>query len=482
MTYHTVTLNGSDVPYIPGSLDFDSEYGSETAVSLSLIDVTGTIDYQALMGTATEVKDPEGATVFRGVLADTDWDLILGTDAVAWKLKFSDFNSLADRVCVFDYYDNAHYPLTSDIVKAIITDYLAQFGVTEGTIEDGSTVSEVTYNGQKASKSLEELAKRDGYLWRIDDDRKLHYRSQSSVSAPWNITAASGKWRSMSGSASLADYFNRVYQRGPSSGISDSRTESQVGDGVRREFKLTYRAHSDVSVKVNGAAKTIGIKGVSSGYDFYWGQGSDIITQDDAGTLLTAGDTLAVTYRGQVSLSVQLEDSSEIAARAASEGTSGVYEALFEDSSALFLDLTVQAAETRLRQSPFDKCDLTYTTDEPGLRAGMVQSIEVPQRGIDDTFLIVSVSASELETPDGRVRYKVKCVLGERADDWMDYYRRISDLTDYSIRDNETVQICQKLAATVSMSSVCSVSSAPAWVWGTDASDSSEFDGGDAWW
>jgi len=81
------------------------------------------------------------------------------------------------------------------------------------------------------------------------------------------------------------------------------------------------------------------------------------------------------------------------------------------------------------------------------------------------------------DTEELSLRYTVQCVNGERADDWIEYWRRIAGVKDYSLRDNETVQICNKLAATVTMSSVCSVSSAPSMVW-----DTNKWDDGSAFW
>lgn len=480
---YTLTINGTERAYTPGTLSIESETGARKSASVELIDRTGLVDYAALMGTEVSiVNDDDSSVEFAGVLSGYDWETVLGTEAIAWSLTFAGYEAICDHVLIFDYYDSSSYTLTSDVVTAIITDYLAAHGISAGTIEGGSSISEITFNGQSASEALNDLAKRDGFIWWIDEDKALQYMAQTSYTAPWHVTAAEGNYITLGGSGSLDNYANTIYQRGPETGISDLRTESQVGDGVRFEFKLTYRAYSNVSVKVNNVAKTLGIKGTDSGKDFYWSQGDDIIYQDEGGAVLTAGDTLAVTYRGQVSLFVKIEDKVEIATRAAAESTSGIYEALFEDSSAIYLDLNVSAAETHLRQMPFDRADLTYQTDKGGLRAGMLQHLVHTNRGVDDDFLIISISADEMldYTSDSNkynLRYTISCVNGERADDWLEYWRKIAGVKDYSLRDNETVQICNKLAATVNMSSVCSVSSAPSMKWDTNL-----WDDGSAFW
>jgi hypothetical protein len=505
---HTLTINGTERAYTPGTLSIESETTARTNASVELVDPTGLVDYAALMGTTvTIVNDDDETVAFAGVLSEYDWESILGTNAIAWSLTFADYTAICDHVLIFDYYDAASYTLTSDVVEAIITDYLAAYGISAGTIEGGSSVSEITFNGQTASEALNDIAKRDGFIWWIDENKALQYMAQTSYIAPWNIgyygifssdavgTAIiptivsptgtfvnTGSYIALGGGGSLNNYANTIFQRGPKTGISDLRTESQVGDSARIEFKLTYRAYSDVSVTVNAAAKTVGIKGIDSGKDFYWSQGDDIIYQDEAGSVLTAGDTLAITYRGQVSMFVKIQDKEAIAARATAESTSGVYEVLFEDSSAIYLDLNVSAAETHLRQMPFDRADVTYTTDKGGLRVGMLQHIEYTNRGIDDDFLLTSISAEELpdyssDSDKYNLRYSIRCVNGERADDWLEYWRRLAGVKDYSLRENETVQICNKLTATVSMSSVCSVSSAPAMIWNTNL-----WDDGSAFW
>lgn len=444
---------------------------------MSLMVTGGT--YAPAKGTEIVLYDTVAeATAFGGVVFEVSRDVRADGTRV-FDLVLVGYEAYADRRRAFGSLAST---TSGAVVAWLISTYLAEYGVTAGTIETGSEISEITYSGQSVSEALNELAKIDGYTWYIDVDKKLHYISRESYAAPFDLGETYFPVLSFKTVDSLDGYRNREWFRASENSISDIRTESQLGDGVRREFKLTYDAHSDVSVKVNGVTKTIGILGVSSGYDFYWNQGSDIITQDDAGTLLTTSDTLSVTYRGSYPLALMIEDTAAIATRAAAEGNSGIYEALDEDSSCQFLNMALDKSETFLRQNPWNKANITYTTDVPGLRAGMLQSISRADYGIDTTFLITSVEAEELPADGWPMRYTVSGVSGERADDWLDFYRQLSQRTKYNVRQDETIRLCLKLEAAVTCSSVCSVSAAPAWLWGTDGTDSSLFDGGDAWW
>jgi hypothetical protein len=270
---------------------------------------------------------------------------------------------------------------------------------------------------------------------------------------------------------------NAVFFRGSSSGISDPRTESYPGDGVRQQFRVLYRCHSEVSVKVNNVTKTVGIKGIDSGKDWYWKDNDDIIEQDESGTVLGVGDTIAVTYRGIVSTNIQIEDSDDIAARALAEGTSGRYEALYDDSSVQDMGMALDKAEMLLRQSMFDKVDVVYETDVPGLRAGMIQTIQLTEEEVDATVLITSVRGQELNSDGYPFRYTVSGVSGEKREDWLDFYRKLAKTKTYELRDNEVVNKSIRLKETCVLSHAIGVITRPQWIWGT-----STWNGGDAWW
>lgn len=468
---------------VPGSIVFDSQLGSRAKGGMLLL-VPASDTYRPVKGSEIRLFNPvTDETAFGGIVFESKRTVHFPSGDKFFSLVLTDFNVLADRRRMFG---KLAATTSGAVVQWIIDNYLAEFGVTAGTIEAGTAIAEVRYNGQSPTEGLNELAKIDGYTWNIDAEKRLSYVSRESNAAPFDLSPSYCPVHSLETVDTLEGFRNRQFLRGSQNSITDSRTESIVGDGARREHKVRYKAASNVSVTVNGAAKTLGIRGLSSGKDFYWKEGEDLVTQDETATPLAASDTLAVTYRGYYPLMVRLDDTPSIAARAAAEGTSGLYEALEEDSSCQYLDLGLDKAETLIRQNAFDKIDFSYTTSVPGLRAGMVQRVQLPDLGIDATILITSVTAAELDLPDregGVMRYTVNGVSGEKADDWLEFYRQLAQRTKYEMREGEVITQCGKVEATCVLSMSASVIARPQAVFGeADGTGGSGFDEGDAFW
>lgn len=469
---YQVTIDGNNVDglTVPGSTTLRSTLGARTIGGLT-IHQSGT--WRPYKGDEVYFYDTDRAqTAFGGIVYRAKKRIIPGSDIMEWTLKFTDFSALADQARVLKAYSDT----TRDaIVQDLITNYLAQFGVTAGVIATGGAVTKKKYNGQSAAEVLNELADEEGYIWYIDHQKKLHFIAKESYVAPFAITDDNPDYKELHIEESLDDFCNAIYYRGSANGITDERTETMVGDGTRTEFKVRFKLLEEPTIKVNDVEKTVGIWGVESGCDWYWNEGDKIVRQDAAGTVLTASDTLSITYVGTFGIMVLLEDKASIAEH-------GRYEAFVEDSSVPYLDAAINAAETKLKQNPYDKVDAKIITYAAGLRAGMVLSLAQSEYGIDTQILITSVEAEEREDVDLSLKYTVEGVTGERREDWIEFYRMMTRRAAYEERDDETITQCGKVEATVEMSHAFSVISRPQAVFGDGAGSGSTFDGGAAFW
>ena len=458
---------------IVGSTKFSSEMGSRAKGSMRL-KVNAGVSYVPSVGSEIIHYDTVADEIaFGGVVYEITRDVRVDGSKF-FDITFLDYCQFADRRRAYGSLSSTN---SGAVVQWLLTNYLAEYGVTAGTIETGSTITEISYNGQSVTEALNELAKIDGFTWTIDTAKKLHYLSRESYAAPFNLSDSYNPVRSFQTTVTLDGFRNVQYFRGSANGLTDVRTEDYPGDSAKKEFAMRYKLYSVPTVKVNGVGKTVGISGIDSGKDWYWNKGSKILQQDDAGTVLTSSDTLSVTYRGYYPIFVKLEDGDSITQRAAAEGTSGVYEALDEDTSCLFLDMALDKTETYLRQNPWEKTDAKYVTDVPGLRAGMIQSINLTDYGISTTFLITSVEAEELAAEDFPLRYTVSGVSGEKAEDWLDFYRMLAQRSTYEVREDEVITQCGRVEATCVLSASVNVITKPQFVL-----DTSLLDGGDALW
>lgn len=353
-----------------------------------------------------------------------------------------DFTQLADRHLVTDVFE-APGQVAGDIVNAFLSEYLAVEGVTAGLIESGPTVAKITYNYMMLSTAMNELAAQTGMVWYIDANLKLNFHAQDSVPAPLDLTDNLAIFRNFKVQKSRSAYLNRQYVVG-GVGQTESRTESFVGDSLRKTFSLAFPvALVPTSITVNTVPKTIGIRGVDTGFDWYWNVNDNTITQDDNAAPLLLTDTLAITYIGLFPLLVVGENLGEITARAAVEGGSGVYEAVESDPTIDTIDLATQRVDGLLARYAQMMPMASYEIDYIGLASGQVQNIDLTDEKVDDAFLITSMVTQYLNSP-GIWRTQIKCTSGQFLGSWVEFFRSLfADNGGLSIRENEQVNKLQ---------------------------------------
>lgn len=177
---------------------------------------------------------------------------------------------------------------------------------------------------------------------------------------------------------------NRVYVRGGTK-LSDSVIYEEKGDGEKRIFVLPEKPH-DVSVEVNSVAKTLGIKNIdTTGYDWYLNFQEKYIEQDSGGVVLGTGDTLTVTYKYDIPILVAQEDTASIVAN-------GVKEFAIFDSNIKTTSAARDRAAAELTDYANDLIEGSFSTFEPGWRAGQTITITESSYGVDDDYIVQRVS------------------------------------------------------------------------------------------
>jgi hypothetical protein len=206
------------------------------------------------------------------------------------------YEVLADRRQVAEVYINR---TAGFIVNDLVSKYLAADGITVGTIQSGVNVPRAVFGYQQLSQVLRQLAEASGYVWYIDYDKALYFVERDFANAPFDIdgdTAGERPVRAVNAEASLTQYRNRQYIR--YNELTAVRTERFAGDGERQTFTVEFPIANKPTVAVNGFAQTVGIGGLEEGKDWYWGKGSNEITQDLLDTALGTEGTVAKVADG----------------------------------------------------------------------------------------------------------------------------------------------------------------------------------------
>ena len=344
-----------------------------------------------------------------------------------------DWNQICDRRIIAETYESTP---AGDIVTDLVSKYLAGEGVScgQGSVQQGPIVVEAVFNYVPATTALDKLAELAGFSWWIDPEKVLHFVERATYSAPWVLDSAL-KFRELQIERSREGYRNRQYIKAGKD-ITDPQTEQFKGDGASRTWTVGFAIAKVPTVQVNGVTKTVGIKGIDEGKDFYWNKGDPVITQDPGGAVLGTSDTLEVTYQGFFDVVVLTDDYAAIEERKSIEGGSGYYEAVEDEPYLSSREAAIQAANARLRKWSKLMKRLTFRTYEPGLGPGQILTVNLPDRGlVAEEFLIETVDLSE-ETP-GVWLYSVRAVSGEAVGGWTKFFKNMASRGQaFVIREN----------------------------------------------
>lgn len=283
------------------------------------------------------------------------------------------------------------------IVEDIIDRYLADEGITEGTIEAGPTVVEAIFNYVYADEALDALAERAGFTWRIDVDKALHFHARATVPAPFDLTetVALRRGAGIEFGAGNPEYRNRQYIRGAKE-LTDEQVETRIGDGETRTFTMAYPLAQEPTITLNAGSQTVGIRGVDTGKNWYWSKGDAVISQDTGDTVLESSDTLEVTYVGEFDIVVLAENPTGITDRATIEDNGTGYVEAVADISASSRDAAFDVAAAKLDRYGSDGATLAFETTEAGLQAGQLIVVDIAGHPLDgESFLISSVATRD---------------------------------------------------------------------------------------
>lgn len=423
----TITIAGTD--RTTKMVEYSARY-SDVLLSRNTLDVR----FRDLSGgfrptRGQEVKLLEGATThFAGLIAEDPIEESEGWNSsgigayLNFEVRCGGYELICDRRMVARTYTSQ---TLSTIVLDIVAIDLALEGITTAGVETGPTITELILDYISVTAAFNRLAELAGMAWWIDTSKVLQFRARSSLLAP--ITLTIDKTITCRVIPAQSTYRNKQFVR---AGLekTDSRTESFIGDGTRKTFNLAFPiAAVPSSITVNAVAKTIGIRGVETGKDFYWNKGSTEISQDDGATALTTSQTLAVTYQGEYPIIVSAQDDLEIAARKTAEGGTGIYEEKEDRPDINEADAAVDVAKALLERHRLTKA-VEFTTLTTGLLAGQLLPLDLSVHNLTGVnYLIESVEGSEhpKDSTTTQILYTVRALSHDSVGGWQRFYRRL---------------------------------------------------------
>jgi hypothetical protein len=415
MTVLTISIAGVDKSsmFQANSFSFTDELKNKTTARFDLVDAAGT--YRPIRGQLVVIAK-SGTTVYSGIIDEFDeekWTSI----ANKFSISCVNLSDIFERTIVFGSYDSY---AAGDIIKDLVSIFFAAEGITTTNVEDGPVLPLIEFNYIAMSDALNDLAAYSGLSWYIDFNKDIHFYSRTAEPAPWELTDTSADFRNFKITRHREGYRNVQYITN-AQGTTGARTETLTGDGSRKSFTVGYPIAFAPLVNQNGTDRSVGVKGVDTGMEWYWSQGSDTLVMDDSETTPIEGEPIVVAYEGLIDIITKVENGDEVDARRTIEGGLGKYEAVESDEGMIGKDLTVQRAASLLRLNGKLPDKIAYETDVDGLRAGMAQSIVVSRHDVSGVFLISKIVAEDVDSKF--LRYKVTAINGEATGGWEGFFR-----------------------------------------------------------
>lgn len=427
----------------------NARLNSRNRASFQLVDTTGA--YRPTVG--SEVIIADGATRYFGGFVDSFSETLTidgNQTALSYEVECVSYDAIADRRLVAATYENVSQTL-STIVSDVVTNYLTSDGLTTTNVDTGPVISKLKFNYQPASKVFDELANITGYAWWVDESKNLYFKPRSTTVAPFSISSTNA--RKVQVNRTTETYRNKQLIRAGVD-LTTSRTENLTGDGTRKSFTLAYPVGvAPTALTVGGVSKTVGVRGVDTGKDWYYQIGDPVINQDDGAAAVGSAVAIAVTYQGQFPILINAQNDTQISSMATTSATSGVYEAI-EDRPNLNDDAGASdVARGLLRRYGAIPRRLTFETDTAGLKPGQLLTATFTPHAVSGSWLIDSVSASDRNGQS--LVWTVEALDGESVGGWEGFFAAIAEAARaVEFRENEVIVFLRPVTETVNCSDV----------------------------
>ena len=304
------------------------------------------------------------------------------------------------------------------IVKKMVDEVLSHEGITytADSIQEGYNVPAISFSYKKCSEILNQLSELAGYVWFVDYNGVLHFKSAGINGEAPLVTDSVVKENSLVISNKNSQYRNKQYIKGANA-VTNTITQTFKGDGVSQSFTLGYRLADKPKIYVNGdyiAEDDIVLKGYNETAKWYYEKDDAVILQNPNNTPLSSGSTLRVEYQGNYPIIAITESQSEIQRNYQLGCGTGLVEECDTETDINTLGTAISTAAGRLSKYGGNSYQVTFTTLEKGYDVGQKLSFQTSEWN-DDDYVVDSI---EIIDDLDFVWYKITAVKGALCDSW----------------------------------------------------------------
>lgn len=421
------------------SLTVTTQVEERTVARFHLADDASALDLEK--GVPVHIRW-QGTRLFDGVI-DVPTENALNRGVLGWDITCVDWHYLTDRRKLSAGFTGGN---AGDIARFVAAQ-LADDGVSEGTIEDGPAISEVAFLWVSATKILDRAAEQAGFTWFLDGLKRLHFHSRQTVAAPFALDSQDlYQHGSLKAKNRNPDHRTRQVIRGGKA-ETDPQTENFTADGVQQTFVVGFPIAREPTITEDTITQAVGVKGFGeAGARWLWARGSAELTLAEGETVPADGVAIEVTYQGLFDIVLVATDQAETERVKNLEGFgTGVIDHVVTDPSIATQAEASERASALLVRYARPAREITFVTDQPGLDAGQLLTVNLAQHRLDTEVLITQVRAKDAS---GRLEYTVAAVDGPVIGSWARFFARLAERTDplafrENISEEETVIILE---------------------------------------
>lgn len=303
-----------------------------------------------------------------------------GGGNITWSIECVDYNRVLDRRLVVESFVGM---TDKQIIQSIVNNYCSGTGITTTNVSEGVTINQITFNYVPPSECITQIARLTGYNWFLDYNKDIHYFPLTTTTAPFNITDGT-QVKGLQLSKNSISIRNRVYVRGGKY-LSDNFTYSVVADGEAIAWVLPDKPH-EFTLTEDSVSKTVGIKNIDDPLSFdYLLNFQEKYIEIASGTPPAQGTVLTMVYKYEIPILVALEDRASI-------DDIGVFEYAIFDPKISTIQQARDRATAELTDYANKLIDGSFNTYVSGFRAGQYIHIDRDDFGVDDDYLVQSVT------------------------------------------------------------------------------------------
>ena len=443
-------------------------------LNIDLYDDTG--NFAPAIGQTIQLMEG-GFLLFAGCIQTVAYARLMNTaKAIIYHVTATDKSGICDHRIV----PVITYPVGSDVAQTILSIVATSLngeGITttpQSIPQDGSLgtlASDLTFNYDTVTDAFNQIGTLTGTIWYVDTVGVLWFNSFSNLpAAPWDIVDNGLDWRSLLVAPTNVDYANKIYAvsnlttlpgsiGGGGGDGTGSTTETYVmtagnigvltlvGDGTTIIGVATALPIGTLySITVNGFPQTVVEITEWSGQEpnfgtddfgpWFWTSNTNNVTLSvvSGAAFPIGGATLAINYtpytsNAQASVGEALVPVDPATGNPLGTCGSGVYElAIQVQNISSVADLNAIAAAELAKRSTA-QIQITFQTDKPGLRPGMLLNVNIPNMYLDDVdFLITYMQGIALPAPGefgSRFQWQVTAVTNQDPGNWFQWYANL---------------------------------------------------------